>query len=358
MCERTPCASIKSRALAQASMRLCVGADKNSFSIGRLIRAGTVALCLMTGLLELRSAHAEASYPSQTIKFIVPYSAGGLPDTVARVIGRRLQERVGQAVVVENRPGANGNVAAASLASSQADGYTLMVSDGSILTINPRIYSKLAYDPERDFAPVALLARAPLLLAVHRKVPVATLQEFIDYTKSHPGQLVYGSSGVGSTHHLSMEAIKAALKLDINHVPFKGTGQSVPALLGGHVDALFSAYPSLSGALGGNGVKLLASNGPDRLAELPEVPTVAELIPGCDFAPIVGILAPSATPRPIIQKVAAEAIEAVHDPDTARRLLAAGIQAVSAGPDEYARMIKNEAERVAKVVQLAGIKFD
>jgi tripartite-type tricarboxylate transporter receptor subunit TctC len=177
----------------------------------------------------------------------VPYAAGGLPDTVARIFAQRLGDKLGQAVVVDNRPGANGVVAAQALATAPKDGYTFLVTDGSMFSINPAIYKNLGYDYKRDFMPVSLAARAPLYLAVNPKVPANTLQEFIALAKAKPGTLNYGSSGIGSTHHLTMEAMKAALGLQITHVPFKGTGQSVPALIGGQVEVLFSALPSLVG---------------------------------------------------------------------------------------------------------------
>jgi tripartite-type tricarboxylate transporter receptor subunit TctC len=315
-----------------------------------------LAVVVISSVLVSSVAHGQAACPGQTIKFIVPYSAGGLPDTVARIVASRLQERLGQNVVVENRPGANGSVAAAALVSTPADGCTLMITDGSILSINPRLYAKLAYDPNRDFVPVALLARAPLFLAIHPKVPVGTLKEFVEYARARPGQLLYGSSGIGSTHHLSMEALKTALKLEITHVPFKGTGQSVPALLGGHVDLAFSAYPSLSGAIESNRINLIATNGSQRSPQAPDIPALAELIPGFDFAPIVGILGPADVQGPTVQNIAAEAIRAVQDPDTIRKMMAVGIEAAAAGSEEYAKALRSEVDRVARVVDATGLK--
>jgi tripartite-type tricarboxylate transporter receptor subunit TctC len=324
--------------------------------MSRPLRSTFIALAaLVAGTVAPWSARGQAAYPSQTIKLIIPASAGGLPDTVARIVGRRLQERLGQSVVVENRPGGNASVAAAALAGSPADGYTFMVQDGSVVSINPQIYAKLAYSPQ-DILPVALIARAPLFLAAHPKVPVESMQEFIAYVRARPGQLNYGSSGVGSTHHLSMEAIKAALKLEMTHIPYKGTGESVPALLGGHVEAAFSAYPSLSGAVGNKSVKLLATNGAQRSAQAPDVPPVADFIPGFDFAPIVGLYARAGTPPSVIQKIATEVAAIAKEPEAIRQLAIVGIEAVGAGPDEFASALKSEAARVAKAVQAAGIK--
>ena len=297
------------------------------------------------------------AYPSQMIKFVVPYPPGGLPDTVARVVGKRLQERLGQTLVIENRAGSAGAVGANALAASAADGYTLLVSDGAILSVNPQIYSKLPYDP-KDIAPVAYLAVAPLFLAVHPKVPVATLQQFVDYAKSHPGMLNYGSSGVGSIHHISMEGLKAALQLNITHVPYKGTGESVPALLGGHVDVLFSAYPSLSGAAGTSRIKLLATNGAGRSAQARELPAISELIPGFNFASMVGIYTRLATPRAVMQKIAAETTAIVKEPDVIKQLAVVGVEPTGGGPEEFDRALKAETARVAKVVQTAAIKVE
>src|SRR5262245_23472005 len=239
---------------------------------------------LVAGALAPWPAQSQTPYPSQTIKLIVPNSPGGLPDTVSRIVGRRLQERLNQSVVVENRPGANGRVAVAALLSAPADGYTLVVTDGSILSINPLLHANLSYSPS-DVLPIGMLARAPLFLAVHPKVPAATMREFIAYARARPGQINYGSSGVGSTHHLSMEAMNASLGLAMAHVPFKGTGESVPALLGGHIDVLFSAYPSLAGAAESGQIKLLAANSAKRSVQAPTLPSIAEVIPGFDFAP-------------------------------------------------------------------------
>src|SRR5262245_19511506 len=241
-----------------------------------LCNALIAVVTLGAGVLLAGPVQAQTPSPGQigtgqTIKFLITHPAGGLPDTVARIVARRMQERMGQAIAVENRSGANGGIAVNALTSAPADGLTFVVTDGAILSINPQLYSKLPYEP-KDVAPVAFLATAPLFLAVHPKVPVTSLREFIDYVKARPGQLNYGSSGIGSIHHISMEGLKASLQLNITHVPYKGTAESVPALLGGHVEMAFSAYPSLSGAAGTNKVKLLAANGPGRSSQARDLP--------------------------------------------------------------------------------------
>jgi tripartite-type tricarboxylate transporter receptor subunit TctC len=307
-----------------------------------------VALTTVLTICLLPPSTAQTQAPRQPIKFIVPYPAGGLPDTIARVVGRRLQERLGSPVVIENRAGASGGIAVTALINSPADGQTFLVSDGAILSTNPQVYRKLSYDTKK-LAPVAFLAQAPLFLGIHQKVPVSTIKEFIQYVKARPGQLNYGSSGVGSIHHISMEGFKSALQLKISHVPFKGTGESVPALLGGQVDTLFSAYPSLSGAAGTNLVKLLASNGADRSSLVSDLPAISELVPGFDFAPIVGIYARMGTSAAVIQKIGVDVI---------KQLAIVGVEPRGGGPEEFDRALKGETERIAKVVKSAEIRLD
>ena len=319
----------------------------------RTVLATTVfAACLALPMF----AQAQSAYPNRAIKFVVPYSAGGLPDTVARIFAQRLQDRLGQSVVVDNKPGANGVVAASALASSPADGYTFLVTDGSMFSINPAIYKNLSYEYKRDFVPVSLAARAPLYLAVHPKTGVHTLQEFVALAKARPGVLNYGSSGIGSSHHLTMEAMKASLGIDVTHVPFKGSSQSVPAMIGGQVDVAFSALPSLSGFVKGGKVKLLATNGAKRSAHEPDVPAIAEMVPGFDFAVVVGVLAANGTPQAAIDRIAAEMEAVAKMPDTIQVLANAGVESVGSKPAEYGKAILDENERLAKAIKAAGIK--
>lgn len=325
--------------------------------MNRCIVSFAIAMLLMLGasVVPLR-AGAESEYPNRAIKFVVPYSSGGLPDTVARVFARQLSLRLGQQVVVENKPGANGVVAAQVLATAPRDGYVFLVTDGSMFSINPAIYRSLGYDYRRDFVPVAFAARAPLYLAVNNKVPVRTLQEFITLARSKPGALNYGSSGVGSTHHLSMEALKKFLDIDLVHVPFKGTGQSVPALVGGQVDILFSALPSLSGFAKAGQVRLLASNAVQRSRQNPDLPAIAEIIPGFDFAPIVGILASKGTSAAAIDRISTEVAAIAGLPEVIETLERAGIESIGASPADYDTAVLAENERMDKAVTAAGIR--
>jgi len=301
---------------------------------------------------------AAQSYPDKPVRFVVGYSPGGLPDTVARIVAQKLGERWKQQVVVENKPGANSNIAADFVAKAAADGYTLLVTDNSTTAINPFLYAKMPFDAEKDLIPVVMLARAPLFLAVHSSVPVNNFQELIALVKSKPGEFTYGSSGIGSSHHLCMEFLKSSLGLEITHVPFKGTGQSVPALVGGQVPMVFSALPSLAAYAKDGRVKLLAANSIKRAPFAQNIQTVSETVPGFDFAPTVGILAPKGTPRDIIARISSEAAEAVKLADTVTRMTNVGIEAVGTTPEEYAASLKGDAERYSRAVKLSGAKAD
>ncbi len=299
------------------------------------------------------------AFPTKAITVIVPYAAGGLPDTVARVVGQKLSDKWGQAVVIENKPGGNGVVAAQALAARPADGYTLMVTDGTMFSVNQFVYAKLPYDSVKDFTFISLIARAPLFLAVAPTVPAANFTEFVAMAKAKPGTYTYGSSGIGSIHHLTMEAIKHALGVDLLHVPFKGTGQSIPALVSGQVTAVWSAMPSIAGFVKEGKLKLIAVNSEKRSALAPEIATVAETsIPGFDYAPNIGLSGPANLPPAIVAKVAADVIEALKDPALVERLKILGIDAVGGGPQDYAALLAADRVRFEKVIKIAGVKAE
>lgn len=301
------------------------------------------------------SAHAQAPYPSQSIRFIVPYAPGGLPDTVARIVGQHLQERIGQSVVVENRAGGGAAAAVGALMGAPADGYTFIVTDGGIVSTNPALFKQLTYNP-KDIIPVALLGRTPMFLASHPSLPASTLREFVDYVRAHPGEINYGSSGVGSIHHLSMEALKAALHLNMTHIPYRGTGQSVPALLGGHVQVIFAAYPSIAGAVDSKTIRLLAQNGEGRWFQAPDVPPVSDLVPNFDLATMVGLYARPGIPQPILDKITAEAIAAANSPAAEKQMRGAGIEPAGGDAAALDKALKREIAKVNEVVKTAGIE--
>lgn len=305
------------------------------------------------------AAYAQAAYPTKPVKFIVPYAAGGLPDTVARVVAQRLTERLGFAVVVDNKPGGNGVVAYQSLLqSTPADGHAFIVSDGSMLSITPLLNKAANYQVGKDILPVSLIARSPLFIVAHPKTGVNTFKDFIGLTKSKPGEFTYGSSGIGSTHHLTMEALKAALNLDIRHVPYRGSGQSTPALVGGQVDFSVAALPSIAGFVKDNRVKVLASNALTRSIHAPDIPTVAETVPGFDFSVVIGVLAAAGTPQAAMDRIAREISEVVKHPEVVKNFNAAIIDPVGAGPADYAKVIARENDLMAKAGKAANLKAE
>jgi len=257
---------------------------------------------------------------------------------------------------VDNKPGANGMVAAQAMSLAPKDGYTFMVTDGSTFSINPLISKSLSYDYKRDFVAVSLAARAPLYLAVHPKTPANNLRELMALAKAKPGTLTYGSSGIGSTHHLTMESMKASLGLEITHIPFKGTGQSVPALVGGQVDMLFSALPSLLGFVKSGQVRLLGNNAAKRSAQEPNVPAIAETIPGFDFAPIIAVFAATGTPAAAIERISNEMAAIAKMPEVVQTLSNAGIEAIGGSAAECHRAVLEEVDRLGKAVAQAGIQ--
>ncbi len=316
----------------------------------------TVTAAALMAVAGLASAQ---TYPSKPIKFIVPYAAGGLPDSVARVVAQRLTERLGQSVVVDNKPGGNGVVAyQALLQSTPQDGHAFIVSDGSMLSITPLVNKTVPYKVGTDILPVSLIARSPLFLVAHPKTNVNTMQEFVTLVKGKPGDFTYGSSGIGSTHHLTMEALKAALNLDVRHVPFRGSGQSTPALVGGQVDFSVAALPSMQAFAKAGQVKLLASNAASRSPQAPEIPTLAELVPGFDFSVVIGVMAAAGTPQAAINRIAQEIAEVVKHPEVVKTFQTAVIDPVGAGPQAFAQVIARENEAMARAAKVANLKAE
>ena len=314
------------------------------------------AIAAMLSSLALIAGPAVAdSYPSRTVTLIVPYSPGGLPDTVARLVGQKLSERWGQSVVIENKPGSNGVIAYQALAAKPADGYTLVVTDNSMFNINPYIYPNLPYDAERDFTHLSLVARAPLFLAMNPSMPMNDFGDFVRLVKANPGKYSYGSSGIGSIMHLCFETIRSTLGLDIVHVPYKGTGQAIPALVGNQVIAVWSAIPSIAGFAKEGKVRLIAVNSSKRSELAPQVATIAEThIPGFDFAPIIGISGMAGIPAGVVQKVGADVAEVLKDAAFVERLAVLGIEPVGGDGRAYAAQIAADRERFQRAAKISG----
>jgi tripartite-type tricarboxylate transporter receptor subunit TctC len=315
-------------------------------------------ITLIAALLVALGAQAQ-NYPSRALRIIVPYAPGGLPDTMTRLVGGKLSETLGQAIVVENMGGAGGINGVAEVVKAAPDGYTLLVADVGQIAINPHLFSKLPYQPLKDLAPVSLIGTSPLYLVAHPSVPVKSLKELVALAKKEPGKLNYGSSGIGSIHHLATEALKAGFGIDLVHVPYKGTGQSVPALLGGQVSLLYSALPSIAGHLKDGKVKMLAISSVKRSPHTPDVPTVAESgIPGYDFIAEIGLLAPAATPREVIQRLASEMAKVVKQADVVKRFTELGIDAVGSSSADYSALNRQEYEKYGQLVKQTGAKVD
>jgi tripartite-type tricarboxylate transporter receptor subunit TctC len=311
-------------------------------------------LCLFASL----AVNAQG-YPARPIKVVVPYAAGGLPDTMARLVGQKVGDAMGQQMVIENRAGAGGIVGTNDVAKAAPDGYTLLVADVAQIAINPHLFSKLPYDPLKELAGVSMMGTSALYLVAHSSVPAANMKELIALIKSQPGKISYGSSGLGSIHHLAMEALKVGLGLDMLHVPYKGTGQSVPALLGGQVPLLYAALPSIESHVKAGTVKILAVSTPQRTAQAPEVPTVAESgVPGYDFVAEIGFYAPAGTPREVVSKLAAEAQKAVKQPEVAQRFKQLGIDPVGSTPQAYDAANRASYQKYERVVKASGAKIE
>ena len=313
---------------------------------------------LLATVVALSASASAQTFPSKPVRLVVPYPAGGFPDTVARVLSKALTEKWNQQVIIDNRPGGSGAVAALAIkAAGPADGYTLLVTDGSMFTINPALFAKLEYDAKKDFVPVTALAKAPLFLAAHPSLPANTLSEFIAYVKANPGKVAYGSSGIGSTHHLTTEAMSAALGLSMIHIPYKGMGQATPALVGGQVQILFSALPAIGGFVKDNRVKLLAQNSNKRFIREPKVPTLGEsTIPGFDFAPTTIVMAPAGTPPAVLRQLATDIAQAIRSPAVSETLLNSGVEVIGSTPEELGKVLAEEAERFGKIIKTINIK--
>ncbi|HLB15983.1 MAG TPA: tripartite tricarboxylate transporter substrate binding protein [Burkholderiales bacterium] len=310
------------------------------------------------GMLAALAASAQ-EFPNRPIKLVVPYSAGGLPDTMARLVGQKVSDSLGQQVIVENRGGAGGISGSEAVAKAPADGYTLLIADVGQVAINPHLFSKLPYDPAKDFVPVSLLGTSALFLVVHPSVEVNSFQELVVLVKANPGKYNFGSSGTGSIHHLAIEAFKTSLDLNMVHVPYKGVGQALPALLGGQVSMIFAALPAIESHVKSGKLKLLAVSTATRSARAPDVPTFVELgIAGYEFVPEIGVVAPAGTPAPVLQKLAGELAKAVRQPDVVQRFTQLGIDPVGSTPEAYAAVIRASYEKYGKVVKASGAKVE
>ena len=319
-----------------------------------------VARTLAGAALALLAAHAQAqSYPAKPIRIVVPLAAGGPGDVLARAVGQKLTESVGQQVVIDNRVGANTNIGNEAVAKSAPDGYTLLMS-ASTLTINPSLYANLPYDAIKSFAPVTLVATTPLVLVVHPSLPAKSVREFIALAKAKPGQLHYGSAGNGSVLHLAGEMLNSMAHIKIVHVPYKGVTNAFSDLLGGQISLMFPGAPIALPQVQAGKLRALAVTGDKRSAAAPDLPTLADAagLPGYEVSVWYGVLAPAGTPPAVINRLHGELVKIVQSPDVVARFAALGAEPLHNTPEAFAAFLKNDLVKWTKVVRDSGAKID
>src|SRR5215468_2694733 len=323
----------------------------------RLIGLATTLL-LACALPQPASAQAPAPWPQKPIKMIIPFPAGGGTDFIGRAAAKHLSDRLGQQVFVENRGGANGGVGLQALMQADPDGYTIATSSDTPLVVNPWLYDKLPYQALRDFAPVATLVRFPGMLAVNPSLPAQNVAELIALAKAKPGDLAYASAGVGNFSHLAMELFSLATGVKLLHVPYKGTGPSSLALIGGEVQMGFNNVQTLLQNVREGQLRALAVAEPQRMAALPDVPAVAETVPGFSMAPWIGIIVPTKTPKEIVARLSQETLAVMRDPEVVKLLNDQQVTPMATGPQEFEALIKADLAKWEKVVKTAGIKAE
>ncbi len=319
----------------------------------RILRGALAALCLAA-----LAAHAQ-TYPNKPIRLLVGFAAGGNTDTVARVVGQKLGERLGQQVIIENKAGAGGTIATGEVARAAPDGYTLTMGTTTTHAIAVAAYAKLPYDPVNDFEPIALVANAPYLLVVNAAFPAKDLKEFVTQVKAQPGKLNYGSAGQATTTHLVMATLATRAGLDMVHIPFKGNAPATSAVLGNQVEVLFGALPPLLPHVATGRLRALAISSGKRSPSQPDIPTVAESgYPGFDMALWLGFFAPKGTPTAIVKRLEAELIQIAQSAEMKEILEKQGLEPYAAGAAELGKLLKSEITAYQSVFKAANIKME
>lgn len=315
-----------------------------------IYRASSRALFLIATLLVAASSLA-STYPNMPVRLVVPFSPGGGSDILARVIGQKLSEALGQPFVIENRAGGNTLVATEMVSRAKPDGYTLLLQTNSFVA-NPLLSKDVKYDALRDFGPVSLVARVPHVLAVNPRLPVKTFAELIDYAKSKPGDLNYASAGTGSVNHLAGELLDKLANIKMTHVPYKSSGAVMPDLLAGRVDMIFGALSVVSAPVQSGSLRALAVTTKERFAGLPDVPAISETYPGYELSSWFGILAPAGTPSSAVSILSDEISRALKNPDVQRAL--ADYELIGSTPEEFAAFIRTNIKNAADLIKDAG----
>ncbi len=327
----------------------------NSMSVRR-----TCWLLLVLAAVSIAPLFADAqSWPDKPLKFIVAAPAGSSLDVLARMIGDRLKDRLGQPVVVDDRPAAGGTVATDFVAKSPPDGYTMVISFNGPLAFGPHLYAKLPYDPQKDLAAVIITSSQPNVLAVNAALPIRSVRELVDYAKTNPGKLNYASVGNGSSSHLTMELLKVTAGIDIVHVPFNGSPPAVTATIQGETQMIFAVMQPLQAQIQAGRLRPLAVSTAKRFLLLPELPAVAEAgFPGFEALAWNGILVAAGTPRPIVQRLNSEINTILKDPTVKSALNAQGFELVGGSPEDFAALIKSESDKWAPVIRKTGARID
>lgn len=326
------------------------------FRLPARVRIGLFAAVLLGALPWVAKAQ---NYPSKPIRLLVPYSSGGGTDIMARAAAQKLSESLGQPIVVENRLGAGGNIAAEAVAKAAPDGYTLFFGATGPLAINPTLYAKLSFDPVKDFVPIGLVGTLPLFLVVPSNHPAQSVKDFIAFSKARPGQLNYASAGVGGTTHLAMELFKATAGLDIVHVPYKGTTAGMADMLAGNIQVMFDGWVGTVPQVRTGKLRYLGVATSKRSNFAPELPTVAEQgFPGFEASVWYGLLAPAGTPRDIVNKLSIELAKVMALPELRERFASLGMEPLTSTPEQFANFIRTETVKWAKVVRDSGAKAE
>lgn len=323
-------------------------------------RFSLLAALAATQLLIVPAVHAQdSSYPKQPVTLVVPFPAGGPTDAMARVLAQKLGDRLGQQVVIDNRGGAGGGIAAELVARAPGDGYTLFFGTTGTMAINPSLYTKLRYDPVKDFAPISLMATTMNVLVVSPQVPARNFAELIALAKAKPGELTYGSAGNGSSNHLSGELFRTAAGIQINHIPYKGSAPAMVDLLGGRLSMMFDTISQQTQNVAAGKVHALAVTGTKRSPLLPNVPTAQEAgLKGYDVSIWYGVLAPKSTPAPVIDRLQREIAAVMATEEMKKRMEADGAEARVTTPSEFAALIKSDTAKWTPVVKNSGASLD
>lgn len=326
-----------------------------------MVRPACIAASLLLACASA-SIHAQAQpYPTRSIRMVVPFAPGGTTDVLARVLGQQMGERLGQTVVVDNRPGGSGVVGATITARSAPDGYTLLLTSLSPVVINPSMFppGKAPYDPEKDLAPISLITRVPSVIATLAGSEFKSLADLVRVARTRPGRVTFGTAGAGSVNHLIGELFRVGANIDILHVPYKGAGPAMAALLSKEVDLMISSPVAIMPQVRNGQVRAIGVSGAKRSPALPETPAIGEAaVPGFDSTAWYALLATGGTPRPIIDRVRGVLVQAMQDPSIAERLNGEGAVPETSTPEELAQLIRADLRRWAKAVQLSGAKLD